>query len=174
MSNTNSEREQLLLNKGIAVKQPFTFIDPGILIDDDLELILIEKAPADPVKRWVPQYFFEMRHPGDTIAMGSIRLRIGSAIKLRYAGHIGYEVKKAFRGHRYAARSCRLLFPLAYAHGLRAIWLTVDPHNIPSQKTCRIIGAKYIETVRLPKDHEMYRKESPYRRRYRVDLRTIV
>ena len=156
------------------MNQPFTFFDPGILIDDDLELVLIEKTPADPVKRWVPQYTFEMRHHGDTSALGKIRLRIGSAVKLRYAGHIGYEVNEEFRGHRYAARSCRLLFPLTYAHELRAVWLTVDPHNIPSQKTCRIIGAKYIDTVHLPKDHEMYGKGSPYRRRYRVDLNDFI
>jgi predicted acetyltransferase len=152
-------------------KAPFRFLKPGRLIDGDLELVLVRTAPADPAKRYLPGYEFEMRHPGKTAAMGSIRLRIGSAITLRYPGHIGYGVKPRFRGHRYAARSCRLLLPLARAHGLKAIWLTVDPKNIPSQRTCEILGAHWIETVRIPKKHEMYARGARYRRRYRVDLK---
>lgn len=152
------------------MKRKFHFLDPGNLVDGDLELVITEKTPAEPVKNYVPQYSFKMHHPGKDTTIGNIRLRIGSAFKLRYAGHIGYEVREEYRGHRYAARSCLLLFPLARAHGLKAVWLTVDPKNIPSQRTCAVIGAKYIETVRLPKDHEMYQMGARYRRRYRVDL----
>jgi RimJ/RimL family protein N-acetyltransferase len=57
------------------------------------------------------------------------------------------------------------------AHGLTAVWLTVDPQNIASQKTCGIIGARYVETVRIPKDHEMYRGGARYRRRCRLALK---
>jgi predicted acetyltransferase len=137
-------------------------------VDGDLELVLTRRIPANPVKRYVPAYHFEMRHPGKKGVLGSIRLRIGSAAKLRYAGHIGYGVHKRFRGHRYAARSCRLLLPLARAHGLTAVWLTTDPKNTASQKTCEIAGAKYIETVRLPKTDEQYAQGNRYKRRYRV------
>lgn len=152
------------------MKKSFRFLKPGRLVDGDLELVLISTAPADPVKHYVPSYEFEMRRPGRNIALGRIRLRIGSARALRYPGHIGYEVKRRFRGHRYAARSCRLLRVLARAHGLKAVWLTVDPKNIPSQETCEIIGAKHVETVRIPKTHEMYAQGARHRRRYRVDL----
>src|ERR1017187_9107765 len=153
------------------VKTPFRFLKPGRLVDGDLQLVLVRTAPPDPVKGYSPGYEFEMRHPGKTVAMGSIRLRIGSAITLRYPGQIGYQVKRRFRGHRYAARSCRLLLPLARAHGLKAVWLTVDPRNIPSQRTCAILGAQWIETVRIPKKHEMYARGARYRRRYRVDFK---
>ena len=156
------------------MKDKLKFIDPGDLIDGDLELILMRKTQAIPAKRYVPGYEFEMRHPGRTFAMGTIRLRIGSAAKLHYPGHIGYEVKKRFRGHRYAARSCQLLFPLARAHGLGEIWLSVEPKNGPSQRTCEIIGAKYIETVRIPKGHEMYALGKRYCRRYLIDLRKVL
>jgi len=152
------------------MKKAFRFLKPGRLVDGDLELVLVRTIPADPVKRYVPAYEFEMRHPGGTAALGSIRLRIGSASALRYPGHIGYEVKSRFRGHRYAARSCRLLLPLARAHGLKAVWLTVDPKNIPSQRTCELLGAQCVETVRIPKAHEMYAQGARYRRRYRVAL----
>ena len=153
------------------MKTPFKFIQPGKLIDSELELVLTKKTPADPVKRYVPGYEFEMRRPGKTTAIGTIHLRIGSAGTLRFPGHIGYEVKKTFRGHRYAARSCQLLLPLALAHGLKAVWLTVDPNNIPSRRTCEILGAKYVETVRIPKEHRMYAQGVRYRRRYRLDIR---
>ena len=134
----------------------------------DLELVLTRRIPANQVKRYCPAYYFEMRHPGRKTVLGSIRLRVGSTLKLRYAGHIGYGVHRRFRGHGYAARSCRLLLPLACAHGLTAVWLTVDPQNLPSQKTCTTLGAKYVDTVRLPKTNEQYAQGDRYKRRYRV------
>lgn len=149
----------------------FRFLEPGTLRDGDLELVLTRAVPANPLKRYVPEYWFEMRHPGNTTALGLIRLRIGSTRRLRYAGHLGYEVKPRFRGHRYAGRSCRLLLPLARAHGLGAVWLTVDPTNLASQRTCERIGATFIETVRIPKSHEMYALGARYRRRYRLACR---
>jgi tagatose 1,6-diphosphate aldolase len=153
------------------MKTPFRFLRPGRLVDGDLELVLMRTVPADPVKRHVPAYEFEMRHPGKTVAMGSIRLRIGSALALRYPGHIGYDVKRRFRGHRYAARSCRLLLLLARAHGLKAVWLAVEPKNFPSRRTCEILGAHWVETVRIPRTHDLYTRGVRYHRRYRVDLK---
>src|SRR5437667_11485110 len=155
------------------MQTPFTFLRPGKLVDEDLELVLTRTVEADPTKHHVPMYEFDLRHSSQLVTMGKVRLRIGSARALRYHGHIGYEVRQRFRSHRYAARSCQLLLPLAYAHGLKALWLAVDPANIPSQKTCQIIGAKYIETVRIPHDHEIYRGGARYRRRYRLGLGPI-
>src|SRR5439155_17373037 len=153
------------------MKTPFRFLRPGRLVEEDLELVLVRRMPARRVIGHVPAYEFELRHPSCTGKMGSIRLRIGSASALRCPGHIGYDVKLRYRGHRYAAQSCRLLLPLARAHGLKAVWLTVDPKNIPSQRTCEILGAKYVETVRIPKGHEMYAGGARYRRRYRLTLK---
>lgn len=151
--------------------KPFRFKEPGKLVDGDLELVLTGRYPADPVKKYVPGYEFEMRRTGTSMRLGLIRLRIGSARILRYPGQIGYEVDEPYRGHRYAARSCRLLLPFALAHGRTAVWLTVDPKNNASQLTCEILGARYMETVRLPKNHEMYRQGARYRRRYRLDVK---
>jgi tagatose 1,6-diphosphate aldolase len=153
------------------MKMTFEFKAPGKLVDHDLELVLVKTAPADLSRGYVPGYEFEMRQPGKAGSIGSIRLRIGFASKLRCAGHIGYEVNKQFRGHRYAARSCLLLLPLAAAHRLNAVWLTVDPKNVPSQRTCEIIGAKYVETVRILKTHEMYKQGARYRRPYRLNVK---
>ena len=136
-------------------------------------MVLGRIEEADPVKHHSPMYEFEMVHTSQRMILGKIRLRIASALVLRYPGHIGFAVAQKFRGHRYAARSCQLLLPLAYAHGLKAVWLTMDPENTPSEKTCQIIGAKYVETVRIPRDHEMYGDDSRYCRRYRLSLRKM-
>jgi predicted acetyltransferase len=151
--------------------KPFRFRAPGRLVDGDLELVLTSRHPADPARKHVPGYEFEMRRTGTTMRLGLIRLRIGSARTLRYPGQIGYEVDEQHRGHRYAARGCRLLLPFALAHGLTAVWLTVDPKNLASQYTCEIIGTRYLETVHIPKGHEMYRQGARYRRRYRLDVK---
>jgi tagatose 1,6-diphosphate aldolase len=152
-----------------STKASFRFLRPGRLVDGDLELVLVWTQPADPAKGYVPCYHFEMRRSGTSRPMGTIRLRIGSARQLRYPGHIGYDVKKRHRGRRYAARSCRLLLPLARAHGLRAVWLSCDPSNVASQKSCIIAGARLVDTVRVPVDHVMYRG-CRYLRRYRIAL----
>ena len=152
---------------------PFKFLPPGKLVDRDLELVLSRRVPADPVKRHSPMYEFAMVHTHRRTILGKIRLRIASARALRYPGHIGYDVAPKHRGHRYAARSCMLLLPLARAHGLKAVWLNVDPANTPSLKTCQRIGARYIETVRIPRDHEMYQVCKRYCRRYRLSLRKL-
>lgn len=148
----------------------FTFIVPGKLVDGDLELALVSKKPFDPVKKYVPCYEFEMQNTSRACKIGTIKLRIGSARTLRYPGHIGYAVDKKYRGHRYAARSCRLLFSLAHTHGLKALWITCNPKNMASRKTCELAGAKYVETVRIPKNHEMYKQGRRYCCRYRIDF----
>ncbi len=154
--------------------EEFAFLDPGRLVDGDLELVLVERMPADPLRGRVPQYEFEMRRPGSNDPMGMIRLRIAPARRLRYGGHIGYEVAEEYRGHHYAARACRLILPLARAHGLKAVWLVVAPDNIPSQKTCRLIGARWVDTVSIPPNFVTYQLGARYRRRYRLELKRVL
>ena len=57
----------------------FTFLDPGELVDRDLELVLVRNVPADPVKRYVPGYEFEMRSAPGGAVMGNLRVRVGDA-----------------------------------------------------------------------------------------------
>ena len=149
----------------------FQFLDPGELIDGELQLILKEKKPADPAKGFVPAYVFEMVLTGTDTVVGSINLRIGNTEHLvRYGGHIGYGVDLDHRGHRFAARACRLLLPLAKKHGLNPLWITVTPENVASRRSCEILGAKMVEILDLPPDCDMYAKGERRKCRYRVDL----
>ena len=100
-----------------------------------------------------PTYFFRMMSVDRGVEMGNINLRIGSTPHLeRYAGHIGYGVYPAYRGHHYAARSVVLLLPLARSHGIDPLWITCDPDNAASRRSLEIAGAEFMEIVDVPED----------------------
>ena len=150
----------------------FEFFDPGRLIDHDLELVLVETSPGDAVTGRVPAYTFIMRLVDRSVELGRIQLRVGTTDHvLLYAGHLGYTVHSEHRGHRYAARACRLLFPLARRHGLEALWVTCNPENAASRRTCELAGGKLVEVVSLPEDSEMFQPGERQKCRYRIDPR---
>jgi predicted acetyltransferase len=149
----------------------FEFHDPGKLIDKDLELVLVEKYPGDPAIGYVPAYKFRMTLVGQDKEIGHIELRVGSTNHIvMYGGHMGYGVVPEHRGHRYAARACRLLLALAASHALETIWITCNPDNTASRRTCELAGAELVEIVDLPEDTDMYREGERRKCRYRLDL----
>ncbi len=103
--------------------------------------------------------------------MGRLSLRIGHTEHIEmYAGHIGYSVDPPYRGHRLAARSCLLILPLAQAHGINPLWITCNPENAASRRTCEIIGSTLVETVPIPPSDPLYRWDTKWKCRYRLDL----
>lgn len=148
----------------------FKFLNPDKLIDDDLELVLVKKVPANKKKRYFPAYQFEMRNAKTEERIGDITLRVGNNTNTKYGGHIGYGVDEKFRGNHYAARSCKLLFPFAKQHGLNTVWITCNPENIPSRRTCELIGGKLIEIADLPKDNDEYKRGERKKCRYKFDI----
>lgn len=101
----------------------------------------------------VPTYFFRMMSIDRNEEMGTINLRIGSNPHIeRYAGHIGYGVHPAFRGHHYASRSLVLLLPFARSLGIDPLWITCDPDNGASRRSLEIAGAEFTEIVDVPED----------------------
>jgi predicted acetyltransferase len=123
----------------------------GELCEGDLRLVLSDISPH--VFHKVPTYFFRMVSSPVGTEVGTINLRVGSSPHLeRYAGHIGYGVHEPFRGHRYAARSVKLLVPLARRIGLDPLWITCDPENIASRRSLEIAGAELVEVVDVPQD----------------------
>jgi predicted acetyltransferase len=149
----------------------FHFHNPGPLIDDDLVLVLREEYPGDPALNYVPAYKFKMTLRDQSAEIGNIELRVGNTESLvRYGGHIAYGVETAYRGHHYAARACRLLQPLAKSHGLTTLWITCNPDNFASRRTCELAGATFVEVVDLPEDNDMYQRGERQKCRYRIDL----
>lgn len=146
------------------------FLDPGPLEDEELRLVLTDVQPAAPARGRSAAYLFAMQHVrgGD---MGRISLRVANTPEIQlYVGHVGYGVKSRFRGRHYAARSCRLLFPLARAHGLNPLWITCNPDNTASRRTCEELGGECVEVVPVPKDHELYQRGDHFKCRYRIEL----
>jgi predicted acetyltransferase len=207
----------------------FRFIDPGPLIDGELELVTpdvkwvdallaacshplsqndpgaasmtraralewLRAAPGghqnpDPHTGRVPSYNFWMRlrqvsvpdastspprwgeaAPPVEIA-GGLGLRIGSTYDLEmYLGHIGYNVYPPARGNHYAERSCRLLLNIARAHGMKRLWITCNPDNWASRRTCERLGCTLAQIIPVPSNHPLYQRGDREKCRYWLDL----
>ena len=207
---------------------PFQFLDPGPLIDGDLELVrphagLIGevlasaqhpltlrdapadakvtrleledylkavpggRVPADLGRGRVPQYDFWMcRREGGRIpllgrlslvppsslrVLGGVTMRVGHTPPLElYYGHVGYHVFPAARGRHYAERAVRLLLPLARRHGLNPLWITCNPDNWASRRTCESLGMRLVEIISVPPEEPLYARGQREKCRYRLDL----
>ena len=134
------------------------FYDTGFLTSDEIALALLKTKEADLVRKRVPAYCFSICDKEGTV-LGTCDLKIGYTRELYYSGHIGYKVEEAHRGHHYAAKACRLLFSLAKMHGMDYLYITCQPGNIPSRKTCEYLGGELLEIAQLPEDHELRTEE---------------
>lgn len=196
----------------------FQFLNPGRLVDGELELVEPAKAlvddvlaacahpltvrdapqdakltrrqildflaaaprgrmPGDPEKGLVPQYSFWMKlhdlpgWPAPLRIAGGISLRVGYTDPLvLYYGNIGYHVYPPARGRRYAERACRLLLPLFQRHGLRTLWITANPENQASRRTCERLGMQLADIVPVPEGNPLYLRGEREKCRYRLDL----
>jgi predicted acetyltransferase len=151
----------------------FKFNSYENLTDGEIELVLREKQQAPPGKGFVPQYHFDICLAGKKhTPAGKIRLRVGKTKRVTtYAGNIGFEIDEVYRGHRFAAKACYLIKKVASDHRMKTCWLTCRPDNLPSKRTCEIIGAKFVEIVDIPEDYDIYKKGNKQMCRYRWDLR---
>ena len=136
---------------------------------DGVFLRLDRTCEGQPEKNWVPAYYFDICLPDGTKA-GWCDLRIGHNDRLYIGGNIGYSVDEPYRGHRYAAKACELLFRQARKHGLDYVIITCDPANRASARTCELAGGRYIGTVPVPEDSDMYAKGDREVMIYRFDL----
>ncbi|MCR5808920.1 MAG: GNAT family N-acetyltransferase [Clostridiales bacterium] len=145
------------------------FYDTSYLKDGEIELRLRKANEAIPEKRWLPAYYFDICLPGGE-KIGECDLRIGHNDKTYIGGNIGYSIDEAHRGRRYAAKACLLLLSLAKKHGMTHLYITCDPDNAASARTCVIAGGEYVETARIPEDNELYRDGKREAAVYRFEL----
>ena len=191
------------------------FLDPGPLVDDELELVAphgrwieellascrhpmtkrdapkeaettreslerflklapLGREPGDPSRGYVPSYHFWMKLSGGDAPVrigGGIAFRIGTTSEIEtFVGHIGYHVYPPARGHHYAERAARLLLPLARRHGMRRLWITCNPDNVASRRTCERLGARLIDTVPIPTTHPFYQRGERAKCRFLIEL----
>ena len=155
-----------------SIANRMTLLDEiGTFRDRDLWLELRAREPEHPARGWVPAYRFAMRLDGVDHPVGRISFRVGSTHTVEhYAGHVGYEVTAAFRGQRLAERSCRLILPLARRHGFKTLWITCNPQNLASRRTCERLGAELVGIVDVPPDNDVFEPGSEQKCRYRLAL----
>jgi predicted acetyltransferase len=147
----------------------FMQLEDTWLRDGELVLEPIEVAPH-PVHR-VPTHFFQMIHADSRQEIGRVNLRVGSGPHIeRYAGHVGYSVAPAHRGHRYASSALKLLLPLARELQINTLWVTCDPENIPSRRVCEMAGGMLVEIADVPATCVIHQSGHPRKCRYRFTL----
>ena len=130
------------------------FLDTEFLRNNEIQLILEKTTDGDEMKNWVSAYhFFICDISGNR--MGKCDLRIGYNDNLYYSGHIGYTIFPEYRGNHYAGKACLLLFQLAKKHDMKHLYITCNPDNYASRKTCEYAGGKLLEIVELPEGNDM-------------------
>ena len=145
------------------------FYDVEDLKTDEIYLKLNQTCEAQPEKRWLPAYYFDIcLLDGTTI--GGCDLRVGHNDKTYIGGNIGYAIHEEYRGHHYAAKACELLFLLAKKHDMKYLIITCDPDNAASYKTCEYINGKLVEITDIPEDNEMYAEGKRQVMVYRFEL----
>lgn len=134
----------------------------------EVDIVISRLASAAPEKEWAAAYHFNIMLSGTSTKVGQIDARVGYTDNLvKYGGHIGYGINKARRGHAYAAKACQLTRPIFHAHHMDVIWITCNPDNWPSRKTCEKLGCTLVGIVNLPPDSDMYKQGERRKCRYR-------
>ena len=121
---------------------------PERLACGEVSLRFVRVEPADPVRGLSPYYHFRILAGGAEV--GHINFRVGHTPHLQFcAGHVGFQIAHAFRGHRYAWQACQALAPFVRAICPTVI-ITCDPDNLPSRKTIERLGAAFIDEIPVP------------------------
>jgi len=134
------------------------------LTDGEITLKISGKYFGD--EDLLPFYYYDI-FLGDRF-IGRISMRIGSNFNSYYNGNIGYEIEEIFKGKNYALKACKLVLPIAKAHGMNEIVLTCDEDNIPSYKTIEKLGAELIEITKPPQIYFAYRENMKRQRIYKL------
>lgn len=129
-------------------------MNTDFLESEEIKLIVDRLDVGNSETNRVPAYHFHICDLRDNI-MGACDLRIGCTDGLYYGGHIGYGLKEEYRGHHYAAKACKLLFSLAKKHDMSYLYITCNPDNFPSRKTCEYLQGEFLGVVELPEDNDM-------------------
>ena len=130
------------------------FLDTDFLQNEEIKLIVDRLSEGNSERNWVPAYHFHICDLQGNI-MGFCDLRIGYTDGLYYGGHIGYTVYEDYRGHHYAAKACKLLFSLAQKHDMPYLYITCNPDNFASRRTCEYLQGEFLGVVELPEDNDM-------------------
>ncbi len=127
------------------------------LRDDTLYLRFRRYGPGSDYVGRVPCYFYSMVRMEGHQVVGTCDLRVGWNNDILMAGHIGYRVFHAFRGHGYAEHAARLLLALAHRLDMQEVLITCDPDNGPSRRTLEKLDGRYVGIAQVPEGSAAWR-----------------
>ena len=146
----------------------FNFNTYNVLTDNEIDLRINKTLASSNETCFLPSYEFDIYLHNSKERVGGICIRIGiNEFVEKYEGNIGYGIEEKWRGNKYAAKACKLIKQVAKDHKMNIIWITCDPSNKASRKTCEIIGAQFIQIIDLPINcsdyNEGYKKKCRYK-----------
>ena len=143
-------------------------LDTSDLKTDEIFLKLVYENINE--KGLIDGYVFDICLVADEEIVGSCDLRIGYIGNLYLRGNIGYKVHEQYRGNHYAGKACPLLFGLARSHGMEYLYISCNPDNYASRKTCEYAGGVLEAIVDIPADNSLYLEGDRQKCIYRVNL----
>jgi predicted acetyltransferase len=139
---------------------------PGILAFGEVRLRYVRVVTGDATRGIVPQYHFRIVTAGD-VDVGHINFRVGDTEHVRLcAGHIGFEIAEAFRGHGFALQACCALAPFVRSF-YETVTITSDPGNLASIRIIERLGASFVDEIPVPPHDPQYQRGSRRKKRYR-------
>lgn len=136
----------------------------------EISLELLEELSAEQSVYDVPTFCFVIVENTYGRQVGTISLKRGYNDNIYYVGNIGYEIYPEYRGNHYAYKACMLIIELAVSLGMKELYITCDPDNYASIKTCELLGSKRLGTVNAPLDSEVYKLGIREKVRYKLNL----
>lgn len=108
-----------------------------------------EKVPSHLVP--ATQFLFVRKRDNRLVGMIQIRHRFNDYLE-KYAGHIGYSVRKSERRKGYAKQMLKAALPFCREIGIKNVLITCIETNVGSEKTILANGGVYESTVREPNE----------------------
>lgn len=142
---------------------------PDNLASGQVRLRFVQLFPGDAPRGHVPYYHFRILVAGN-LDVGHINFRVGDTDHVRLcAGHIGYEIAEAFRGHGFARQACEALVPFIRSFYV-VVTITCDPDNVASKRTIEQLGASFIDEVPVASQDSPDARGAGTKHRYRWAL----
>ena len=108
-----------------------------------------------PNSGYFPHYKFDINADGDWV--GSVFVRIGYTINIKYNGHLGYWINEdKYKNKGYMTKALLALKPFLIKCGFKYVLISNSEDNGASRRVCEKIGATLLETVDTPEWHGLY------------------
>ena len=135
------------------------------MINDKLKLI--EKSSF--YNKLDHEYIFGIYYENNLV--GDLEYRPIKNRENYYYGQIGYSIYSKYRGNKLSYYACLKVFEIAKKeHGLKELYITCSPDNYASLHILNKLKGELIETVNVPKDHQLYLRNEKIKCIYRFIL----